>query len=67
MQQALQQLNDEDKMILTLFYFDELTLEEIADTMGQDKNNLKVRLFRARKKLATELNVMLKGEAASLL
>ncbi len=64
---ALEQLSDEDKLIITLFYFEELTLEEIAEVISQDRNNLKVKLFRARKKLALELNNILKGEAASLL
>jgi len=65
--QALQELSDDDKLIITLFYFDEMSLEEIAEVMSQDKSNLKVRLFRARKKLSTQLNYLLKGEAATLL
>ncbi len=64
---ALQELSDEDKLIITLFYFDELSLEEMVEVISQDRSNLKVKLFRARKKLALELNHILKGEATSLL
>ena len=64
--QALNQLSDEDRLVLTLFYFKELTLEEMAVITSQDKSNLKVRLFRARKKLATQLTYLLNDEAVSL-
>lgn len=67
LQQALEELSDEDKLIITLFYFDELSLEEMSQIMSIEKGNLKVKLFRARKKLAGELNGILKGEATSLL
>lgn len=67
LQQALEGLPDEDKLLLTLFYFKEFSLEEISEVMSIEKGNIKVKLFRARKKLANELNGILKGEATSLL
>ncbi|MEQ9426203.1 MAG: sigma-70 family RNA polymerase sigma factor [Cyclobacteriaceae bacterium] len=65
--QAMQNLSDDDKLLLTLFYFDELSLEEIAQIVDQEKSNLKVKLFRARKKLSLELTHILKDEATALL
>lgn len=64
---ALGQLNDEERTLLTLYYFKELNLEEVEEISGIDKNNLKVKIFRARKKLASRLTHMLKNEVHSLL
>ena len=46
------QLPEESSAIITLFYFDELSLDEISKITGIEANTVKVRLFRARKKLA---------------
>ena len=48
---ALQQLSPEDRMILMLYYFDDLPVEEISKTAGLTKANVKVPLFRLRNKL----------------
>ena len=53
--QCVNKLPSEDAYILTLFYFEELTLDEIAEIIEITSNTIKVRLFRARKKLATIL------------
>jgi RNA polymerase sigma factor (sigma-70 family) len=45
-------LPEDSRAIITLFYFDELTLEEISSITGIESNTVKVKLFRARKKLA---------------
>ena len=65
--QALEQLSDEEKILITLFYFEELSMEEVSEITGIDRNNLKVKIFRARKKMAGVLTKMLKGEVHSLL
>lgn len=64
---AIDLLKDEEKVLITLFYFEEMDMEEISDITGIDKNNLKVKMFRARKKLAGVLSRMLKDEIHSLL
>jgi RNA polymerase sigma-70 factor (ECF subfamily) len=46
------QLSEDNCAIITLFYFDELSLEEISGIIGIESNTVKVKLFRARKKLA---------------
>lgn len=48
---AMNQMDDGEAEILTLFYQAEQSLEEIALITGQTANNVKVRLFRARQKL----------------
>ena len=53
--------------MITLFYLKELSLEEIAETVGIEANTVKVKLHRARKRLAETMQDMLGGEAKSLL
>lgn len=48
---ALQKISDEERAIITLYYFEELNTEEIAEITGLGKSNIKVKLFRARQKM----------------
>ena len=52
---AVQQLDPKLRIPLLLKEVDEMSVEEIARTMGLTQTNVKVRLFRARKKLASML------------
>src|SRR6267142_2577861 len=52
---ALQGLDPKLRVPLVLKEVEELSVEEIARTMGLTQTNVKVRLFRARKKLASIL------------
>jgi RNA polymerase sigma-70 factor, ECF subfamily len=52
---ALQNLDAKLRIPLILKEVEELSVEEIARTMGLTQTNVKVRLFRARKKLAAIL------------
>ncbi len=61
-QNCLQLLPSDDSALLTLFYFEELSLEEIADIVGLTANNVKVKLFRSRKKLTSILRDRLEPE-----
>jgi len=56
---CLQRLPKDDAAIITLFYFEELSLSEISKIVNLDPNNVKVKLFRARKRLATILKARL--------
>lgn len=48
---AIQYLKNEDAILVILFYMEGLNLEEISGILGLSTNVLKIRLFRARKKL----------------
>lgn len=61
-QRCLELLPSEDSALLTLFYFEEQSLEEIAAVMGITANNVKVKLFRSRKKMASVLEQNLEPE-----
>jgi len=49
---ALQKIPEEDRGLITLYYYDDLDTEEISKITGINKTGIKVRLFRARKKMA---------------
>ena len=55
-------LPPEDSFLLTLYYYEEQSLDEIAKVVGLKPNNVKVKLFRSRKKLATILKAQLDNE-----
>ena len=50
-QKILSHLPPDDRMILTLQYLKEFSITEIADQMGWSESKIKVRSFRAKKKL----------------
>lgn len=62
MENCLAQLSAKDAGLLTLFYFEEKSLLEIEKILNIPVNSLKVRLFRARKKMAKVLEGNLKHE-----
>lgn len=64
-QDCLQLLPSEDSFLLTLFYFEDLSLEEISKIVGIEANTVKVKLFRSRKKLASILKQRLEPEIIS--
>jgi RNA polymerase sigma factor (sigma-70 family) len=64
--QALSKLNEADQLAIQLFYIREFSLEEVAEMMGQNVNTVKVRIHRARQRLADELKRILKQEALTL-
>lgn len=63
---ALEKLNEADRAAVTLFYMDEFSLEEMAGIMNMAPNTIKVRIHRARQRMAEALKQMLKEEAITL-
>lgn len=61
-QNCLNLLPRDDNFLLTLFYFDDQSLEEIGKIMDISANNAKVKLFRGRQKLAVILKKQLEPE-----
>lgn len=66
-QRALEALPETDAVVVTLFYYEELSLEEIAGITGLSSGNIRIRLHRARKKMYQLLNKMLHSEISSIL
>lgn len=48
---ALQKINEEERGLISLYYYEQLSTEEISDVTGLSKSNIKVKLFRARLKM----------------
>ncbi len=49
---ALQKIPEDERGLITLYYYNELPADEISRITGISKANLKVKLFRARQKMA---------------
>lgn len=64
---AINNLPEIDALLITLFYLNESTVEEIEKITGLTKTNVKVKIFRARKKLYNELSLLLKNEVKTLI
>ncbi|MGB5462413.1 MAG: RNA polymerase sigma factor [Aureibaculum sp.] len=64
---AINSLQELDALLITLFYLNENTYDEIIEITGLTKTNIKVRLFRARKKLFDELSKVLKSELNTII
>ena len=56
LQKAIDALSDKDKAIIILKYFEDKTLEEIADILAENINTIKSRLYRSLKKLRDVLS-----------
>lgn len=54
--EALEKLPEGDRLLLMLFYYEDLSMEEISHITGLTVSNTKVRLHRLRKKLQESLN-----------
>lgn len=65
--QAISQLSADDAAVLTLFYHAEQSLEEIALIMDIETNGVKIKLFRARRRLKEKLERNLKHEVKELI
>ncbi len=64
---ALAKLSEEDSAIVTLFYLNESSIEEVSEITGLSESNVKVKLHRSRKKLYDELKQLLNNEVNTLI
>ena len=59
---AISQLGTKERSAIQLYYFDELSVQEISEILGMSVSNVKVKIHRTRKKLYTILSEILKEE-----
>lgn len=64
---ALLKLNEDERTILTLYYFEELPIKEITKIINLSEDNIKVKLFRSRKKLASILKYVIEPRTIDLI
>lgn len=53
---AIHHLSAEEKALITLFYYEDKSIEEISEVMKLSVSNVKVRLHRTRKKIYVLMN-----------
>jgi RNA polymerase sigma-70 factor (ECF subfamily) len=66
LQIAIEALPETDAVVVTLFYYDEMSLEEIAEVTGLSSGNIRIKLHRSRKKMYQVLRENLKKELNSI-
>jgi len=64
--QAMECLRTEDRLVLTLYYLNEQSLGEIAVITGSPSQNVKMQLHRARRRMFGALSKLLKMELNTL-
>lgn len=62
---CMAKMSKEERGILHLFYFEELSIKEIVEVTSEKENNVKVKLHRARKKLFTIFKTTVSSEIYS--
>lgn len=50
--QLIQELPDDEAGLIKMFYLEEMSIKELEEITGLSKSNVKVKLFRARKRLS---------------
>lgn len=63
---AIESLGETDAVVVSLFYYDELSLEEIAEVTGLTSSNIRIKLHRSRKRMYQVLQNYLKKELNSI-
>lgn len=64
---ALEKLPEDDQVLVTLYYYENQSMDEISAITGLTVSNIKVKIHRARKRMQVLLHEMLKEEVYSLL
>jgi RNA polymerase sigma-70 factor (ECF subfamily) len=67
LQEALEALPETDAIVVTLFYYEELSLDEIAEVTGLTNNNVRIKLHRSRKKMHQVLSGLLHEEINTMI
>jgi len=67
LKKAINYLSEDEGFLIILYYYQEQTIEEIAETTQLTVSNVKVKLFRARKNLHDVLQRLMNGQAISLI
>ena len=56
LKKAMEKLNEEENLLISLYYFEENSVAEVAGITGLEANYIKVKVHRARKKLYNSLS-----------
>ncbi len=64
---ALKKISEEDNLLMTMFYLEEQSIDDISEITGLSVSNVKVKLHRTRKKLYEHINTMIKYRVGELI
>jgi RNA polymerase sigma-70 factor (ECF subfamily) len=64
---AMEKLPEDDQVLVTLYYYENQSMDEISQITGLTVSNIKVKIHRARKRMQLFLYEMLNEEVYSLL
>ncbi len=67
LKKAIESLPADDQVLITLFYYEEQSVDDIARITGLTESNVKVKIHRARKKMHILLKDILQEEVYSFL
>lgn len=59
---AISKLPETEALLVTLYYINEMPTVEIHQITGLSLSNIKIQLFRARKRLERDLRLLLEDE-----
>lgn len=59
---VLDMMNEEEAVMIKMFYFEEMNVKELCEILDMTDSNVKIKLFRARKKLKNLLKSHLNNE-----
>ena len=63
---AIKKLKEDEQVILTLYYFEDQSLKEISKVVNLTIDNIKVKLFRSRKRLFSLLQHVIEPRTVDL-
>lgn len=63
---AMNELSEDDRLLVSLYHFQECDYEQISKITGTPTNNLKVKLFRARQRLRKVCAALEEGDHSEL-
>ena len=55
----LEELSEKERIVITLFYLDDMTTKEMSEFLGVSEETIRVRLHRARKRLKEENELLI--------
>ncbi|GGD43745.1 DNA-directed RNA polymerase sigma-70 factor [Muriicola marianensis] len=59
---AIERLSEKDAALISMFYYDELSIAEISVISDLSPENIKIRLYRSRKQLASDLRPFMEAQ-----
>ena len=67
LQAGLKKLEPDEQALLKMYYYDDFSMDEVSAITGLNVSNVKVKIYRGRKRLLMELKFILEDEIISIL